>query len=170
MQTESAESRREIERLMAQYGSRLLRMCALYLKDADLAQDAVQDTFLKAYRHWQDYRKDASEITWLSKIAMNVCRDYRKRAYFRHHSRSPALDSLPEEAQDFRFPDDTVLHQVMALPAKYRQAVLLRYYQGLKLREVAEALGISEGAVRKRLKGANARLRQALKEWYDDEE
>ena len=77
---------------------------------------------------------------------------------------------ISDSAQDFRFPDDTVLHQVMALPAKYRQAVLLRYYQGLKLREVAEALGISEGAVRKRLKGANARLRQALKEWYDDEE
>ena len=47
------ESREAISRLMEQYGSRLLRLCALYLKDGHLAQDAVQETFLRAYRHWQ---------------------------------------------------------------------------------------------------------------------
>ena len=50
------DSRLEIDRLMDQYGSSLLRMSALYLKDADLARDAVQDTFIKAYRHMNDYR------------------------------------------------------------------------------------------------------------------
>ena len=53
-----SDSRSELDRLMEQYGSSLLRMSALYLKDASLAQDAVQETFLKAYRHLGDYRGD----------------------------------------------------------------------------------------------------------------
>lgn len=56
-------SRSVIERLMEQYGSSLLRMCTLYLKDADLAQDAVQETFIRAYRHLDNYRGESSEKT-----------------------------------------------------------------------------------------------------------
>ena len=54
-----SDSRSELDRLMEQYGSSLLRMSALYLKDASLAQDAVQETFLKAYRHLGDYRGES---------------------------------------------------------------------------------------------------------------
>ncbi len=57
------QSREELARLMEQYGSRLLRMSALYLRDAVLAEDAVQDAFLKACRHLNDFRGDASEFT-----------------------------------------------------------------------------------------------------------
>ena len=49
-----SDSRSEIDRLMEQYGSSLLRMSALYLKNTDLAQDAVQETFIKAYRHFNE--------------------------------------------------------------------------------------------------------------------
>lgn len=164
------ESREAISRLMEQYGSRLLRLCALYLKDGHLAQDAVQETFLRAYRHWQDYRRDASEITWLSTIAMNICRDMKKSAWLRHWNRRIDPDRLPEIPVDFSFPDDTVLSAVMALPDRYRAAVLLRYYHGMKLKETAAALGISDSAVRKRLRNAGAILRERLKEWYFDEE
>ena len=80
--------RSELERLMEQYGSSLLRMCALYLKDADLAQDAVQETFIRAYRHIEDYRGESSERTWLTAIAINVSRDMLRTAWFRHQSRS----------------------------------------------------------------------------------
>ena len=163
------DSREEIARLMEQYGSGLLRMCAIYLKDADLAQDAVQETFLKAYRHLYDFRGDCSEKTWLAAIAMNVSRDMLRTAWFRHHSRVN-LDMLPEQPAPFAFPDDTVLTEVMRLPPKYREAVLLRYYQGMKLKEVASALGLSVGKVRSRLNRANAILRDRLKEWYYDEE
>ena len=164
------ESREVIARLMEQYGSRLIRMCALYLGDGHLAQDAAQETFLRAYRHWRDYRRDASEITWLSKIALNICRDMKRSAWLRCWNRRAAPDALAEIPVDFSFPDDTVLSAVMDLPERYRAAVLLRYYQGMKLKEAAKALGISDGAVRKRLKHANAVLRERLKEWYFDEE
>ena len=163
------DSREEIDRLMEQYGSSLLRMCAVYLKDADLAQDAVQETFLKAYRHLHDFRGDCSEKTWLAAIAMNVSRDMLRTAWFRHQSRVN-LDTLPEQPIPFSFPDDTVLTEVMRLPSKYREVVLLRYYEGMKLKEVASALRLSAGKVRSRLNRANAILRDRLKEWYYDEE
>ena len=163
-------SRFEIERLMEQYGSSLLRMCALYLKDADLAQDAVQETFIRAYRHSDNYRGKSSEKTWLTAIAINVSCDMLKSAWFRHHSRSTGIDTLPEQPAEFEFPDNTVLAEVMHLPAKYREVILLRYYEGLKLKEVASALGLSDGRVRSRLNKANELLRDRLKEWYFNEE
>ena len=163
-------SRSVIERLMEQYGSSLLRMCALYLKDADLAQDAVQETFIRAYRHSDNYRGESSEKTWLTVIAMNVSRDMLRPAWFRHQSRSTDIDALPEQPADFEFPDNTVLTEVMHLPAKYREVILLRYYEGLKLKEVASALGLSDGRVRSRLNKANELLRDRLKEWYYNEE
>ena len=163
-------SRSELERLMDQYGSSLLRMCTLYLKDADLAQDAVQETFIRAYRHLNDYRGESSEKTWLTAIAMNVSRDMLRTAWFRHQSRSTDIGTLPEQPAGFEFPDNTVLTEVMHLPAKYREVILLRYYEGLKLKEVASALGLSDGRVRSRLNKANELLRDVLKEWYYNEE
>ena len=163
-------SRSDLERLMDQYGSSLLRMCTLYLKDADLAQDAVQETFIRAYRHLNDYRGESSEKTWLTTIAMNVSRDMLRTAWFRHQSRSTDIDTLPEQPAVFEFPDNTVLTEVMRLPAKYREVILLRYYEGLKLKEVASALGLSDGRVRSRLNKANELLRDRLKEWYYNEE
>ena len=163
-------SRSELERLMDQYGSSLLRMCTLYLKDADLAQDAVQETFIRAYRHLNDYRGESSEKTWLTAIAMNISRDMLRTAWFRHQSRSTDIDTLPEQPAGFEFPDNTVLTEVMHLPAKYREVILLRYYEGLKLKEVASALGLSDGRVRSRLNKANELLRDRLKEWYYNEE
>ena len=165
----ASDSRAEITRLMNQYGSSLLRMCILYLKDASLAQDAVQETFLKAYRHWNDYRGEAAEQTWLTSIAINVCRDTLRTAWFKHQNRRISLDTLPERSAEFPFPDDTVLNEVMRLPTKYREVVLLRYYREMKLKECAHALGLPEGTVRSRLNRANRILRDRLKEWYYDE-
>ena len=163
-----AENRVRLENLMKQYGTDLLRLCTMHLRDPELARDAVQETFLKVYRAMDQYRGEASEKTYLTSIAMNVCRDMLKSAWFRH--RSPvALDQLPEEASDFQMPDDTVLSEVMRLPLKYREVVLLRFYQDLKLGEIAEALGISVGKVRSRLSSASGILREKLKEWVTDE-
>ncbi len=56
----------------------LLRLCYAYLHDREAAKDAVQETFLKAYRGMNGFRKEASEKTWLARIAVNVCRDQKK--------------------------------------------------------------------------------------------
>ena len=161
------DARETLDALMVQHGSRLLRLCTMNLRDASLAQDAVQDTFLKAFRQFHRFRGDADALTWLTAIAINVCRDYRRTAWFRHVDRR--MEDLPEQAACFPFPDNTVITEVTKLPDKYREVILLRYYQDMKQKDIAAALGISDRAVRQRLNKANTMLREQLKEWYEDE-
>ena len=161
------DARETLDALMVQHGSRLLRLCAMNLRDASLAQDAVQDTFLKAFRQFHRFRGDADALTWLTAIAINVCRDYRRTSWFRHVDRR--MEDLPEQAASFPFPDNTVITEVTKLPDKYREVILLRYYQDMKQKDIAAALGISDRAVRQRLNKANTMLREQLKEWYEDE-
>ena len=163
------KARDDIDRLMRQHGSQLLRLCTLLLRDASLAQDAVQDTFLKACRRYDSWRGEASEKTWLTAIAINVCRDYRRSAWFRRVVREKDAADYPGQGVPFVLPDNTVITEVMRLPDKLREVVLLRYYQNLKQKEIAAALHLTDRAVRLRLQKANALLRERLKEWYEDE-
>lgn len=80
------------------------------------------------------------------------------------------MDALSETPAEFCFPDNTVIGEVMRLPVKYREVVLLRYYEGMKIKEAASALKLSVGKTRTRLNKANEILRGRLKEWYEDEE
>ena len=153
MQTDETRDRQAaLERLMAQYGTALLRMCCLYLRDYSLAEDAVQETFLKAYARLDSFRGDCSEQTWLMKIAINTCRDMLRSAWMRHHDRYADLSKLPERAYCPEPPDDTIVQAVSALPPRLREAVLLRYYQGMKVDDVAQALRTTRSGVKHRLK------------------
>ncbi len=155
-------------RMMAEHGNSLLRMCFLYLKDEEMARDAVQETFLKAYRKSDSFRGDSSELTWLTRIAINTCRDMRKTAWFRLFDRRVALEELPEPGYVQAFRDDTVLQTVSSLPEKYRVVTLLYYYQELTQGEIAKALNIPLSTVKTRLSRARDQLRNQLKGWYEE--
>lgn len=160
-----------LEGAMEQYEESLLRMCFACLNDAALAEDAVQETFLKAYRALNRFRGDAEEKTWLLRIAINTCRDLRRSAWFRHVDRKVTLDGLgePASAQEWSEWDDTLTRAVMGLRPKYREAVLLCCYQGLTGQEAASVLKISRSAVMNRLRQAKAILRKELEVWYHGE-
>lgn len=122
-----------LNRLVEQYQTDLLRMCYLYLHDAELARDAVQETYLKAYRALDSFRGECGEKTWLMKIAMNTCRDLRRSAWFRHIDRRVTPDMMPSAFVAFEEKDEEVLTAVMALPVKLRESVLLYFYQDMFL-------------------------------------
>ena len=157
-----------LEDLMRRYGDALVRMCCLYLHDAALAQDAAQDTFIKAWRNLGQFRGECDERTWLMRIAINTCRDYHRTAWLRHVDRSTPLEALPEAGAEDAHSDGEIIRAVMALSRREREAVLLRYYQEMTIAEAAQALRISQSAVKQRLRRANRRLRDRLKEWYYD--
>ena len=163
---DTAEER--LEEMMRRYGDALVRMCRLYLHDAALAQDAAQDTFVKAWKKMGPFRGGCDERTWLMRIAINTCRDYHRTAWLRHVDRGTPLEALPEAGAEDAHPDGEVLRAVEALPRREREAVLLRYYQEMTVYEAAQALGISQSAVKQRLQRANRQLRERLKEWYYD--
>ncbi len=166
MQT-AAEAR--LTNLMREHGVYLKRMCFLHLRDEALAEDAVQETFLKAYRALDQFRGDSSERTWLTRIAINTCRDFRRATWFKLVDPRATLDAIPAEA-DQPDTDDTVLLEVMRLPAKYREVILLRHYQDLSLKEIADALSTGVPTISSRLSRARNLLKKKLKGWYFDEE
>lgn len=156
----------DLERLLTEHGDSLLRMCVLYLKDESLAQDAVQDTLLKAM--WAQFRGDCSERTFLTGIAINVCKSYLRSPWHRRRAPAEALEALAADP-DPEPGDDTLVQAVQALPVKYRAVVVLYYYQELKAREVAQALGLPLSTVTVRLSRARGLLKQQLEGWYYDE-
>ena len=80
-----------LNQMVLTYERDLLRLCAVYLRDIDLARDAVQETFLKAYRCMDRFKGNASEKTWLMRIAINTCKDMLRGAWFQHVDRSACL-------------------------------------------------------------------------------
>ncbi len=158
-----------LEQAMARWEVPLLRTCCLLLRDAALAEDAVQETFLKAWRAHDDYRREASEKTWLMRIAVNVCRDMLRGGWFRRMDRKVDMADLPEPSAAFSEPDDTVTRAILSLQDGLRQVVVLHYYQGLTIQETADVLRISRRTVHYRLDKAERALRAALEDWYHAE-
>lgn len=137
-------------------------MCRLILRDHTAAEDAMQETFLKAYRGLSAFRGDASEKTWLTSIALNVCRDMRKSAWFRHTEKRVTPEELPIPAPQ-QDEDVLALAQAIArLPEKQRVAVLLYYYQDMTLQETASLLKTTPSNISKRLARARDILRKEL--------
>lgn len=157
-----------LEQAMAQWEVPLLRTCYLLLRDTALAEDAVQETFVKAWRFYDGYRKEASEKTWLMRIAVNTCRDLQRSKWFIHIDRRVNMDDLPESAVPFELPDDTVTNAILSLPTALRQVITLRYFQSLTVQEVAEVLHVSRRTVHYRLDKAERHLKSSLEEWYND--
>lgn len=151
-------------RMVSQYQSQLLHMCAMYLRDQTAAEDAVQETFLKAYRALPQFRGECSEKTWLMRIAMNTCRDMTRSAWFRHMDRriTPEELQLPAEQTDPDEEKEELAQAIMKLPGKYKDVLLLYYYQDMSQEEAAEALNASPSLVSKRLKHAREKLRNLL--------
>ena len=154
---------REFDRLVAEYQGPVLRMCFLTLRDRTLAEDAVQETFLKVYRTMDTFRGECSEKTWIMKIAVRTCYDMNRSGWFRFMNRRVTPEMLPEQAAEESDPrDDELTAAVLRLPLKLREAILLHHYQGLNVNETAEALGISHSSASGRLKRGREKLKELL--------
>jgi RNA polymerase sigma-70 factor, ECF subfamily len=137
------------------------------------AEDIAQEVFIKVYRSLDRFRQDAQLSSWLYRIVMNACIDHRRRhmpaaaAPFGEEAELRLLNT-PEERPG---PEDRAyageLGQVLEaeiarLPQGQRIVFIMRHHQGLKLTEIAEALGLAEGTVKRQLHAAVHRLRDAL--------
>ena len=156
-----------IEEMIARYGDDILRLCLLYLGDRQLAEDAFQETFVKAWKGRDAFRGESSEKTWLSRIAVNTCRDMLRSGWFRLMKRSEPVESL----FDLPAPEGTdaaqVREAVLALPGKYREVIVLYYDRDMKLGEIAETLHLPVNTVSTRLRRARALLKKTLGEEVD---
>lgn len=154
--------------LVEEHQAALLRMCYMVLRDREAARDAVQETFLKAYRGMTKFRGNSSGKTWLVTIAMNTCRDMRRSAWLRFVDRRLTPEDLPAASVPPTENDRELTLRVMQLPPKLREVVVLYYYQDMNMLEVAKALGLAQSTVAARLARARERLREVLEGEDDD--
>ena len=148
---------------IAQYAEAITKVCWASLRDRALAEDACQDTFLKAWKHMDSYERKniQNDKAWLMRIAVNTCRDYRRSAWQRHVDGRASLNRLPEIPADDR-EDRALALDVMRLPDRLKQVILLHFYQNLTIQETAQALGIPKSTAYRRLARAEEALKEAL--------
>ena len=133
------------------YSGRILGYCLRRLPSREEAEDAVQHTFMNAFRGLRQGVVPRSEAAWLFKIAENVCRERRRSAWRRNQLElvqdpdgMAGLAAAPQRTHD----ELAGLADALAeLPPNQQRAILLREWQGLSYREIAEQLGLTEGAV-----------------------
>ena len=163
------EKRQRIEMLYETYRDNIFRLCLFYLKNVQQAEDAMQETFFKAWKKAEKYRGECSEKTWLTAIAANTCRDWLRTPWLRHEKdRQPWDDGTLLWTNEARPGDMDVIRAVAGLPVKLREVIVLRFYQRLTIPETAQTLGISVSGVNRRLACAKKRLKTELWEVYFD--
>lgn len=155
----------KIEQLLNDYGNAIFRMCFLYLKDYHLAEDAVQETFIKAMYAYDSFQHKSNEKTWLTQIAINSCKNIMRTKWFRL-SRNELKDDI-QTNDDFLskiIEENSISKAIMQLRAGDRKMILLYYYQELSMKEIAEIIGKSENTVIQRVNRARSRLKKILLE------
>jgi RNA polymerase sigma-70 factor (ECF subfamily) len=168
------------EPLVSRREAEVYRLCTRMLRNSDEAMDAAQETFLRALRGLRSFRGEATFRTWLTGIALNVCRNRLVSAATRMRRRSvPLAPSEPwtDRPQVIDPPDPrpdpesaargaelgaALACALATLAPEFREALLLREMQGLEYDEMAQALGCPVGTVKSRLSRARAALREAL--------
>ncbi|TKC19620.1 sigma-70 family RNA polymerase sigma factor [Robertmurraya kyonggiensis] len=154
-----------LNQIMNLYGEELTRIAYLYLKEWNLAEDAVQETFVKCFQKRAQFRGDSSQKTWIYTILTNTCKDFLKSAFYKkivflgspHQKSFPATESA-ENLAIIREREYLICQCVLALPVKYREVIILFYYNSFTIKEISNMLRISEAAVRVRLNRGRGKL------------
>ncbi len=146
--------------LKEQY-EKLLRYCCMKTKDRDLAEDIVQETFLKFWQS-RSYQDTGKELAYLYVIARNLCMDAFRRQMPEdidgHEELSAGAKSEPETAI-VKMALDAALEQ---LPQEVREIIVLRYTNEMRVTDIAKITGMSRFAVHRKLKEGLALLKRAL--------
>jgi RNA polymerase sigma-70 factor, ECF subfamily len=153
------------EELVRKNEDRIYNLCSYMLRDISDAQDAAQDTFIKAYKGLKDFNPEASLSTWLYRIAVNTCLDHQKKS--RHDPLEGEVlseeflsyEPSPEDQYQSKKTTETIQTALQKLPEKLRSAIVLREIEELTYEEIALVLETSVGTVKSRISRARDELR-----------
>ena len=164
------------DQLVRAHQDRVARLAYRLLGWSGEVDDVVQEVFLAVFKNVARFRGECRVSTWLTTITVNKCRSARRRRFarlefLRRLSDEPrAAASSPPAVEEGEAPAalDRIRAAVQALPARYREAVVLRYLEGMPIAEVGRAVGLSEGATRVLLHRSRARLKDRLADLVED--
>lgn len=165
----------EIEEWYTQYSDSIFKYILLMVKDYQLSEDLTHETFMKAYRNHQTFKRDSSPKTWLFRIAHNVTvDDLRKRKpiiLFKEffHSKKDK-HPLPEEIVQIKETSKELCQALGTIKSSYREVIILRKIKGFSIEETAKILNWSESKVKSTMFRAILALeKQMLKEGFLNE-
>lgn len=165
------------EELVTRYDKLVLNIAYSYRNEKDDADDIYQEVFLRVYRGLKNFQSKSKFSTWLYRITINVCIEHKRKTNIHgHESLNKEINADGVTGADLLLSDsktDKALHnseisylinsKVEQLPQQLRMAFVLKYYQGLKIKEISSMMNCSEGTIKSYLFTASKKLRDKLK-------
>ena len=151
------------EELYEKYATDVLRVSYFYLGDRQRAEDVCQDVFVRLITTNPDLQ-EGREKAWLLKVAMNRCRDLWRGAWLKRVVLGgPAFELIPAPDEFSRIGDrQEMMAAINKLPAMFKEVILLHYYQGFGISDIAEMMELPEGTISSRLSRARKKLEEVL--------
>jgi RNA polymerase sigma-70 factor (ECF subfamily) len=159
------------EHIVNRWQGPLINLAYRFCRDRSRAEDMAQEAFLRVYRGLKSWRRDAAFSTWIFAIAMNFYRSELRRMPDRARlvGSMEVLENIAAESANSNDDRDRAVRRaVSALPAKYREALVLFYFHEMDLSAAAKSLGLPEGTVKARLSRGRKILREKLPQFLGE--
>ncbi|RPI18926.1 MAG: RNA polymerase sigma factor [Ignavibacteriae bacterium] len=170
------------ELIMRRYNQRMFRIARAIVKDEDIAEDVVQEAYIKAYEHLKDFKGNSAFSTWLTRILINESaskNNYKAKIIYLDPVPSEDNNSeyiITENSTTMRNPEQHAINNELrnhlermidSLPDKYRTVYIMREIENINTADTAECLNLSESNVKVRLNRAKEMLRENLMSVYE---
>ena len=158
----------KIEWLMNEYGENVVRLAFTYTKQKQLSEDIAQEVFIKCYENLDNFRNESSYKTWLYRITVNLCKDKLRSWSFKNiilteffskimsPNKSPEMELVGLEEKRL------VAEKILSLPLKYREVIILYYYEEMPYNQISDFLNLSIQTIKSRLHRARVLLKKSL--------
>jgi RNA polymerase sigma-70 factor, ECF subfamily len=162
------------EEVVRRHWSRIFHFLLQSVRDTGVAEDLTQDCFRNAFKGWNRFRGDSSAITWLTQIAMNILRDYADNKAVQFWRKAVYVDPMSVSdwrSEPNRSPQASLLRKeqlqriwnaVSLVSPQQRVAFVFRFADDMNVHEIADVMGITEGAVKVHLARAVRAIREAM--------
>ncbi|SEJ52928.1 RNA polymerase sigma-70 factor, ECF subfamily [Bhargavaea ginsengi] len=167
-QAETGAGHRELfNSLVRQHADELKRIAYIYVHDRAECEDIVQEVFISCYKNLGNFRQESEYKTWLIRITINKCKDHHRKWSFRNLVYKPVIGLFrtgpsAEEKLMGRHHSQEMIDRISALPAKYKEILILYYYQEMGVSEIAEVLELNVSTVKTRLQRGRESLKHSL--------
>ncbi|WP_221564919.1 sigma-70 family RNA polymerase sigma factor [Alkalihalobacillus sp. TS-13] len=159
--------------IMNLYGNDLTRLAYSYVKEQTLAEDITQEVFVKCYMKLDTFKGNSSVKTWLNRITINKCKDHLKSGWRKYIQfelpifKTPKTKTTPESELNKKIDHDALTEAILDLPVKYREIIILHYFQELSTNEIGLLLNMKDTSIRTRLRRARQLLEDELNKRND---
>lgn len=156
-----------LNQLMRKYATQLKRIAYLYTNDHSECEDIVQEVFISCYQNLSKFRNESNYKTWLTRITINKCKDHKrlwsiKNLIYKPLNNFVTTEESAEEQYLHSQNSKEILSQITLLSSKFKEVLILYYFNEMTMQEISETLGINHNTVKSRLLRGKSALLKSL--------